>query len=134
MDKYHKRKLIKKNQIIEAAARVFARNGYTHAVVADIALEANIMRCVLSDDGWEPGIAEIEGILDELLPLLRASGVTLAIENDSNSAYETSTETEQGAVQRTRTSPASRVKLTVTSRSRTSSTTSVNAYPSVSSR
>ncbi len=32
----------KRNQIVEAAARVFARNGYSNAVVADIAVEANI--------------------------------------------------------------------------------------------
>ena len=32
----------KKEQIIEAAARVFARSGYSNAVVADIALQANI--------------------------------------------------------------------------------------------
>ena len=32
----------KKEQIIEAAARVFARSGYSNAVIADIALQANI--------------------------------------------------------------------------------------------
>ena len=32
----------KKEQIIEAAARVFSRSGYSNAVVADIALQANI--------------------------------------------------------------------------------------------
>jgi AcrR family transcriptional regulator len=32
----------KREQIVEAAARVFARNGYSNAVVADIAAEANI--------------------------------------------------------------------------------------------
>ena len=32
----------KRGQIVEAAARVFARNGYSKAVVADIAVEANI--------------------------------------------------------------------------------------------
>jgi len=32
----------KRNQIIEAAAQVFARSGYSNAVVADIALQANI--------------------------------------------------------------------------------------------
>jgi AcrR family transcriptional regulator len=32
----------KKNQIVEAAARVFARSGYSGAVIADIALQANI--------------------------------------------------------------------------------------------
>jgi len=32
----------KKEQIIEAAARVFARSGYSNAVVADIAIQANI--------------------------------------------------------------------------------------------
>ena len=32
----------KREQIVEAAARVFARNGYSNAVVADIAVEANI--------------------------------------------------------------------------------------------
>jgi len=32
----------KRNSIVEAAARVFARNGYSNAVVADIALQANI--------------------------------------------------------------------------------------------
>jgi AcrR family transcriptional regulator len=32
----------KRNQIIEAAARVFASSGYSNAVVADIALEAQI--------------------------------------------------------------------------------------------
>jgi AcrR family transcriptional regulator len=32
----------KRNLIVEAAARVFARSGYSNAVVADIALQANI--------------------------------------------------------------------------------------------
>jgi AcrR family transcriptional regulator len=32
----------KRQHIVEAAARVFARNGYSNAVVADIAVEANI--------------------------------------------------------------------------------------------
>jgi AcrR family transcriptional regulator len=32
----------KRNLIVEAAARVFARSGYSSAVVADIALQANI--------------------------------------------------------------------------------------------
>jgi AcrR family transcriptional regulator len=35
-------KIRKQKQIIEAAARVFARNGYANAVIADIATEANI--------------------------------------------------------------------------------------------
>jgi AcrR family transcriptional regulator len=38
----NKHKMKRRNQIVEAAARVFARSGYTNAVVADIALEANI--------------------------------------------------------------------------------------------
>ena len=37
-----KQKAKKKNQIIEAAARIFAENGYSGAVVADIANQANI--------------------------------------------------------------------------------------------
>ena len=37
-----KQKIRKRNQIIEAAARVFARNGYANSVIADIAIEANI--------------------------------------------------------------------------------------------
>ncbi|MGD2099907.1 MAG: TetR/AcrR family transcriptional regulator [Desulfobacterales bacterium] len=35
-------KEIKRNQIVAAAARVFARSGYSNAVIADIAMEANI--------------------------------------------------------------------------------------------
>ena len=35
-------KATKRNQIVEAAARVFSRSGYSNAVVADIALQANI--------------------------------------------------------------------------------------------
>jgi AcrR family transcriptional regulator len=38
-DKYRQNK---KDQIVEAAALVFARSGYSNAVVADIALQANI--------------------------------------------------------------------------------------------
>ncbi|MGD9239302.1 MAG: TetR/AcrR family transcriptional regulator [Desulfobacterales bacterium] len=37
-----KQKMKKRNQIIEAAAQVFAKKGYSGAVVADIALQANI--------------------------------------------------------------------------------------------
>jgi AcrR family transcriptional regulator len=37
-----KEKMKKRNQIIEAAAQVFAKKGYSGAVVADIALRANI--------------------------------------------------------------------------------------------
>ena len=38
----NEKKANKKNSIVEAAARVFARSGYANAVVADIALQANI--------------------------------------------------------------------------------------------
>jgi AcrR family transcriptional regulator len=38
----HNQRRNKKEQIVEAAARVFAQKGYSGAVVADIALEANI--------------------------------------------------------------------------------------------
>ncbi|MGD9181851.1 MAG: TetR/AcrR family transcriptional regulator [Desulfobacterales bacterium] len=37
-----KQKMQKRNQIIEAAAQVFAKKGYSGAVVADIAVQANI--------------------------------------------------------------------------------------------
>jgi AcrR family transcriptional regulator len=42
LHKKGQQKEIKKNQIIEAAARVFARSGYAKAVIADIAIEADI--------------------------------------------------------------------------------------------
>lgn len=42
MKDIREQKANKRNQIVEAAARVFARNGYSNAVVADIAVEANI--------------------------------------------------------------------------------------------
>jgi AcrR family transcriptional regulator len=35
-------KIQKRNQVIKAAARVFARNGYSNAVIADIAIAAKI--------------------------------------------------------------------------------------------
>jgi AcrR family transcriptional regulator len=38
----NEQKANKRNAIVEAAARVFARSGYSNAVVADIALHANI--------------------------------------------------------------------------------------------
>ena len=42
MTDYSVQKTNKKNHIVEAAARVFACNGYSNAVVSDIALLANI--------------------------------------------------------------------------------------------
>ena len=42
MSNRDKQKAHKKNQIVEAAARMFAENGYSGAVVADIAIQANI--------------------------------------------------------------------------------------------
>jgi AcrR family transcriptional regulator len=42
LNKMGRQKLRKRNQIIEAAARVFARSGYANAVIAEIAIEANI--------------------------------------------------------------------------------------------
>ena len=38
----HKQKTKKRDQIIEAAAQVFAQKGYSGAVVADIAVQADI--------------------------------------------------------------------------------------------
>ena len=42
LNKMRQQKKRKQNQIIEGAARVFARNGYANAVIADIAIEARI--------------------------------------------------------------------------------------------
>lgn len=42
LNRIQKQKMEKRHQIIEAAVRVFARSGYSNAVVADIALEARI--------------------------------------------------------------------------------------------
>ena len=42
LNKTRQQKKRKRNQIIEAAARVFACSGYANAVMADIAIEANI--------------------------------------------------------------------------------------------
>jgi sugar phosphate isomerase/epimerase len=44
-------------------------------------LGARLLRVVLADGAWHPGFDEAAALLGDLLPELRAAGVTLAIEN-----------------------------------------------------
>ena len=44
-------------------------------------LDSPLLRIVLEDEGWEPSPAEARALLLQVLPDLRAAGVTLAIEN-----------------------------------------------------
>ena len=54
-----------------------------HLPVAE-ALDARLLRVVLEDGPWAPAVGEAVAILRDLLPDLRAAGVTLAIENHSS--------------------------------------------------